>query len=74
LIWPIAGAPDGSFYFDNPTQHFGPIPGQQKHGRRRRPDQLDPPTVQIFKPPAMVNPDLYPKPIPFRGAPTRSSE
>jgi hypothetical protein len=45
-----------------------------KHGRRRRPDQLDPPTVQIFKPPAMVNPDLYPKPIPFRGAPTRSSE
>jgi hypothetical protein len=38
------------------------------------PIKVDPPTVQIFKPPAMVNPDLYPKPIPFRGAPTRSSE
>jgi hypothetical protein len=31
------------------------------------PIKVDPATVQIFKPPAMVNPGFYPKPIPFGG-------
>jgi hypothetical protein len=28
---------------------------------------VDPATVQIFKPPVMVNPSVYPMPIPFGG-------
>jgi hypothetical protein len=29
--------------------------------------KIDPATVQILKPPAMINPGVYPKPIPFGG-------
>jgi hypothetical protein len=29
--------------------------------------KADPATVQVFKLPAMVNPGIYPKPIPFGG-------
>jgi hypothetical protein len=31
------------------------------------PIKINPATVQILKPPAMVNPGVYPKPIPFGG-------
>lgn len=31
------------------------------------PNKVDPATARIFKPPAMVNPGIYLKPIPFGG-------
>jgi hypothetical protein len=38
-MWPIAGAPDGSFHFDNQPLMLGPVPGQQEHGRRQHADR-----------------------------------
>jgi hypothetical protein len=65
LMWPIAGAPDGSFYSYNQPN----LPDQvsARHGHRRCTIKVDPATVQIFQLPAMVNPDVCPKPIPFGG-------
>jgi hypothetical protein len=65
LMWPIVGASDGSFYFDNQPQQARSVPGQQEHGHRDAPIKGDPATVQILKLPAMANPSVYPKPIPF---------
>jgi hypothetical protein len=38
LMWPIVGAPDGSFYFDNQPDMLDQFI-EQEHGHRRRPDQ-----------------------------------
>ncbi len=66
-MWPIASAPDGSFYFDNQPNLLdqllinknmatgdAPIKGRPGHGAN-------------LKPAAMVNPCIYRKPIPFGG-------
>ena len=67
LMWPIAGAPDGSFYFDNQTNMLDQFLANKNMAVGNAPIKVDPATVQIFKPPSMVNPGVYPKPIPFGG-------
>ena len=49
------------------TQHPGPAHRQQEHGTGDAPIKINAATVQILKLPAMIDPGIYPKPIPFGG-------
>ena len=49
------------------TQHPGPAHRQQEHGTGDAPIKINAATVQILKLPAMIDPGIYPKPIPFAG-------
>jgi hypothetical protein len=59
LMWPIAGAPDGSFYFDTQPNMLDQFLANKNMAVGDAPIKVDPPTVQIFKPPAMVNPGVH---------------
>jgi hypothetical protein len=67
LMWPITGLPDGSFYFDNQPNMLDQFLVNRNMATGDAPIKVDPAAVQILKPPAMVNPGVYPKPIPFGG-------
>lgn len=67
LMWPIAGTPDGSFYFDNQPNMLDQFLVNKNMATGNAPIKADPATVQILKPPAMVSPGVYKKPIPFGG-------
>ena len=67
LMWPIAGAPDGSFYFDNQPNMLDQFLVNKSMATGDAPIMVDPATAQILKPPAMVTPGVYPKPIPYGG-------
>ena len=64
---PIAGVPNGSFYFDNQRNMLDQFIVNQNMATGDVPIKVDSATVQILKLPAMVNPGVYPKPIPFDG-------
>ena len=65
-MWPIASVPHGSFYFDNqPNMLDQPIANKNMAGDA--PIKINAATVQILKLPAMIDPGIYPKPIPFGG-------
>jgi hypothetical protein len=57
LIWPIADAPDGNFYFDDQPNMLNQflVDENLATGDARK---LDRSTVQIFRLPAMVNPGI----------------
>jgi hypothetical protein len=61
------GTPDGSFYFDNQPNMLDKFLVNENMATGDSPIKADPATVQILKPPAMVAPGVYPKPIPFGG-------
>jgi hypothetical protein len=63
VMWPIVGAPDGSFYFDNQPNMLDQLLVNKNMAIGDAPIRVDPTTAQILRPPAMVNPDVYPKPI-----------
>jgi hypothetical protein len=67
LMWPIAGLPDGSFYFDNQPNMLDQFLVNKNMATGDAPIKVNPGTAQILKPPAMVDPGLYPKPIPYGG-------
>lgn len=67
LMWPIAGTPDGSFYFDNQPNMLDQFLVNKNMATGNAPIKADPATVQILKPPAMVSTGVYKKPIPFGG-------
>jgi hypothetical protein len=67
LMWPIAGLPDGSFYFDNQPNMLDQFLVHDNMANRDAPIKANPATAQILKVPAMVHPGAYPKPIPFGG-------
>ena len=67
LIWPIVGTPDGSFYFDNQPNMLDQFMVNKNMATGDASMKADVATVQILKPPAMVTPGVYPKPIPFGG-------
>lgn len=67
LMWPIAGAPDGSFYFDNQPNMLDQFLINKNMATSDAPIKANPTTAQILKESVMVNPGLYPKPIPFGG-------
>ena len=61
LMWPIAGAPHGSFYFDNQSNMLDQLLDNKNMAIGDVPIKVDLDTVQILKLPAMVNPGVYPK-------------
>jgi hypothetical protein len=63
-MWPIAGAPGGSFYFDNQPKMLGRPWSTRTWPLTTLPIRADPATVQILKLPAMVSPGVYSKQIP----------
>jgi hypothetical protein len=67
LMWPLAGLPDGSFYFDNAPNMLDQFLINKNMATGGAPIKGNPGTAQILKPQAMVNPGIYPKPIPFGG-------
>jgi endonuclease/exonuclease/phosphatase family metal-dependent hydrolase len=67
LMWPIVGLPDGSFYFDNQPNMLDQFLINKNMSTGDALIKGNAGTAQILKPPAMVNPGVYPKPIPFGG-------
>jgi Endonuclease/Exonuclease/phosphatase family len=57
----------GSFSFDSQSEMLDQFLINKNMATGDAPIKLNPATVQILKPPAMVNPGIYPKPIPFGG-------
>jgi hypothetical protein len=66
-MWPIAGVPDGSFYFDNQPNMLDQFTVNKNMAIGRAGITVNPATVEIFRLAAIVNPGSYPKPIPFGG-------
>jgi hypothetical protein len=62
-----AGAPAGSFYFDNQPNLLDQFLVNKNMVTGNAPIKVDPATVEVLKPPAMINPGVYPEPIPFGG-------
>ena len=67
LMWPDAGLPDGSFYFDNQPNMLDQFLVNKSMATGDAPIKVNPGTAQILKPPAMVDLGDYPKPIPYGG-------
>jgi predicted extracellular nuclease len=67
LMWPIAGLPDGSFYFDNQPNMLDQFLVNKNMAIGDAPIKADPATAQILKVPPMVDSSVYPKPISFGG-------
>jgi predicted extracellular nuclease len=67
LMWPIVGSPDGSFYFDNQPNMLDQFLVNKNMATGDAPIKAYPATVQILRPAAMLNPGIYPKPLPFGG-------
>jgi Endonuclease/Exonuclease/phosphatase family len=65
LMWPIAGTPDGSFYFDNQPNMLDQFMVNKNMATGDAPIKIDP--AHGANPPAMVSPGVYPKPIAFGG-------
>jgi hypothetical protein len=58
VFWPIAGAPDGSFCFDNQPNMLDQFVANQNMATGDLPINVNPGTGRIFKLPAMVNPGI----------------
>jgi Endonuclease/Exonuclease/phosphatase family len=59
--------PDGSFYFENQPNMLDQFLANKNMATGDALIKVNPGTAQILKPPAMVDPGLYPKPIPYGG-------
>jgi hypothetical protein len=66
-MWPAAGTPDGTFYFENQPNMLDQFLANKHIATADAHIKVDPTTVEIFKHPPMVNTGTYPKPIPFGG-------
>ena len=67
LMWPTAGAPDGSFYFDNQPNILDQFLVNKNMATDEARLIANPSTAQILKPPGMVDDGVYEKPIPLGG-------
>jgi hypothetical protein len=67
LMWPNAGLPDGSFYFDNQPNMLDQFMVNKNMATSDAVLRAVPASVQIVKPPAMVSSGVYKRPIPFGG-------
>lgn len=67
LMWPAAGIPDGSFYFNNHPNVLDQFLVNKNMATADAALRANPSTAHILKPPAMVDPGTYKKPIPFGG-------
>ena len=67
LMWPAAGVPDGSFYFDNQPNVLDQFLVNKNMATDEARLRANPSTALILKPPEMVDGGAYAKPIPFGG-------
>lgn len=65
LMWPRAGIPEGTFYFQNEPNLLDQFLVNATMARPTSPLHADPDSVAIFRIPAMVDDGDYPKPRPF---------
>ncbi len=67
LMWRAAGAPEGSFYFDNQPNVLDQFLANKSMAVDDAVLRVNPTTARILKPRAMVSTGAYKKPIPFGG-------
>ncbi len=67
LMWPGAGTPDGSFYFDNVPNMLDQFLVNKNMATLDAPIRAVAASAQILKPLPMVNTGTYRKPVPFGG-------
>jgi predicted extracellular nuclease len=67
LMWRIAGAAEGTFYFDNEPFLLDQFLVNRNMTTSRAPIKVRAETVRLATYPAMVDPGNYPKPVPFGG-------
>jgi len=67
LMWPAAGRPDGSFYFDNQPNVLDQFLVNKNMSTDDAVIRAEPTTARILKPRGMVSTGVYKKPIPFGG-------
>ncbi len=67
LMWPAAGVPEGSFYFENQPNVLDQFLVNKFMATEETWLRANPSTAQILKPPGMVDGGVYGKPIPFGG-------
>ena len=67
LMWPAAGRPDGSFYFDNQPNVLDQFLVNKNMSTEDAVIRAEPTTARILKPRGMVSTGVYKKPIPFGG-------
>ena len=67
LMWPVAGLPEGTFYFDNQPNLLDQFLVNTAMAAPDAPLRADADTVDILRFPGTVDPGEYPKPVPFGG-------
>ena len=66
-MWPQAGLPQGSFYFDNQPNVLDQMVVNKNMARATSPSRADASSVEIVRFPPMISGGTYPAPIPFGG-------
>jgi Endonuclease/Exonuclease/phosphatase family len=67
LMWPGAGLPEGTFYFNNEPNVLDQFLVNANMARQDSPIRADASTVDILRFPEIVSDGVYPKPRPFGG-------
>jgi hypothetical protein len=67
LMWLLMGQGLGTLYFDNRPNLFDQFLVDRNMLRTNAPFQVQPDSAEIVRFPQMVNPGIYPSPIPFGG-------
>src|SRR4051812_23444367 len=67
LMWPAAGTPYGSFYFNNEPNQLDQFLVNVNMIHPSGPLHVNPDTVEVLRLPGTVDPGTYPKPRPFGG-------
>ncbi|MEU4217319.1 endonuclease/exonuclease/phosphatase family protein [Actinoplanes sp. NPDC026623] len=67
LMWPVAGIPEGSFYFNNEPNQLDQFLVNANMARPTSPLRVEADTVEVLHFPGTVDPGVYPKPRPFGG-------
>ncbi|PFG42399.1 Endonuclease/Exonuclease/phosphatase family protein [Isoptericola jiangsuensis] len=67
LMWPVAGEPEGTFYFDNEPNVLDQILVNRNLVGEDAPLHVVPGSAQVHRHPAMVDTGAYPRPLPFGG-------
>lgn len=67
LMWPSAGIPDGTFYFDNEPNLFDQFLVNANMARQDSPIRVEAGSVDILRFPGTFDTGTYPRPVPFGG-------
>jgi len=67
LMWPPAGIPDGTFYFNNEPNQLDQFLANANMARQDSPIRVEANSVEILRFPGTLDPGAYPKPKPFGG-------